>query len=85
MAVTATNDVASCLTVAGTVSSGGPVTVNATVASGKWQTAQCVLKSNAAITANFVRGEGIGILELRNNDTELWATPKISGLSIVIR
>lgn len=85
LAVTATNDVASCLTVAGTVSSGGPVTVNATVASGKWQTAQCVLKSNAAITANFVKGDGIGLLELRNNDTELWATPKTSGFYIIIR
>lgn len=85
LAVTATNDVASCLTVAGTVSSDGPVTVNATVASGKWQTAQCVLKSNAAITANFVKGDGIGLLELRNNDTELWATPKTSGLAVFIR
>lgn len=85
LAVTVVDSVVSCLTVAGTVSSGGPVTVNATVASGKWQTAQCVLKSNAALPANFVKGDGIGLLELRNNDTELWATPKTSGLAVFIR
>lgn len=85
LAVTVVDSVVSCLTVAGTVSSGGPVTVNATVASGKWQTAQCVLKSNAALPANFVKGDGIGLLELRNNGTELWATPKTSGLSVFIR
>ena len=33
----------------------------------------------------FVKGEGIGLLELRNNDTELWATPKISAFCIIIR
>ena len=86
LAVTVANDVASCLTVAGTVS-GGPVTVNVDTTGRKWRTAQCVLKSDVAMTASFVKGEGegLGLLELRNNGTELWATPKVSGLRIIIR
>ena len=84
LAVTVANDVASCLTVAGTVS-GGPVTVDAKIKSGTWRTAQCVLKSDAAIEASFVKGAGIAALERRNNDTELWATPKTSAFCIVIR
>ena len=74
---------AACLTVAGAVT-GGPVTINANVTSGKWRTAQCVLKSDAEIAATFVRGEGIGALKLRNKGTELWAMPKTSGLAVVI-
>lgn len=78
------DDVASCLNVAGAVT-GGPVTVNANVTSGKWRTAQCVLKSDVAITATFNRGAGVGALELRNNGTELWASPKVPGFAIVFR
>ncbi len=78
------DDVASCLNVTGVVT-GGPVTVNANVTSGKWRTAQCVLKSDVAITATFVRGTGVGALELRNNGTELWASPKVPGFTIVFR
>lgn len=78
------DDVATCLNVAGAVT-GGPVTVNANVTSGKWRTAQCVLKSDVAITATFNRGAGVGTLELRNNGTELWATPKVSGMTIIFR
>ena len=78
------DDVTSCLNVTGVVT-GGPVTINANVTSGKWRTAQCVLKSDVAITATFVRGTGVGALELRNNGTELWATPKTSGLAVFIR
>ena len=84
LAVTVADGVASCLTVAGAVT-GGPVTVNAKVTGKKWRDAQCILKSDAAITASFVKGEGIILLELRNNDTELWATPKTSGLYVIIR
>lgn len=84
LSVTVVDGVASCLTVAGAVT-GGPVTVNAKVTGKKWRDAQCILKSDAAITASFVKGEGIILLELRNNDTELWATPKTSGLSVFIR
>lgn len=85
LAVTVSNDVASCLTVAGTVT-GGPVTVNMTVKSGKWRDAQCILKSGASMEAiSFVRGEGVGLLELRNNGTELWAAPKRSGFCAVVR
>ena len=80
------DDVASCLNVAGAVT-GGPVTVNANVTSGKWRTARCVhkSKSDVAITATFVRGTGVGALELRNNGTELWASPKVPGFTIIIR
>lgn len=74
---------AACLTVADAVT-GGSVTVDASVKSGKWRTAQCVLKSDAEIAATFVRGEGIGALKLRNKGTELWAMPKTSGLAVVI-
>ena len=84
LAVTVVDGVASCLTVAGAVT-GGPVTVNAKATGKKWRDAQCILKSDAAITASFVKGEGIILLELRNNDTELWATPKTSGLYVIIR
>ena len=82
--VDVTDGVASCLNVTGAVT-GGPVTVNANVTSGKWRTAQCVLKSDVAITATFVRGTGVGSFELRNNGTELWVSPKIPGMVIVIR
>ena len=78
------DDVASCLNVEGAVT-GGPVTVNANVTSGKWRTAQRVLKSDVAITATFNRGAGVGALELKNNNTELWASPKVPGLTISIR
>ena len=84
LAVTVIDGVASCLTVAGAVT-GGPVTVNANVTGKKWRDAQCILKSDVAIEASFVKGEGIILLELRNNDTELWATPKTSGLYVIIR
>lgn len=84
LSIAVTDDEASCLTVTGAVT-GGPVTVDANVKSGKWKTTQCVLKSDAEITATFVRGGGIGALELRNNGTELWVTPKTSGLIIFIR
>ena len=78
------DDVASCLNVTGAVT-GGLVTINANVTSGKWRTAQCILKSDAAIEASFVKGAGVGSLELRNNGTELWATPKTSSFCVVIR
>ena len=84
LAVTVVDGVASCLTVAGEVS-GGPVTVNANVTGRKWRDAQCILKSDAAIAASFVKGEGVGLLELRNNGTELWAAPKNSGFCVVVR
>ena len=85
LAVTVVDSVVSCLTVAGTVS-GGPVTVDAKIKTGKWKTAQCILTSGTSMgEMTFVKGEGIGLLELRNNDTELWATPKTSGLSVFIR
>lgn len=79
--------VVSCMKANGSVT-GGSVTINASVTGKKWRTAQCIIKCEGegnSITATFVRGEGIGALELRNNDTELWATPKISGLSVFIR
>ncbi len=84
LAVTVVDGVASCLAVAGAVT-GGPVTVNANATGKKWRDAQCILKSDVAIEASFVKGEGIILLELRNNDTELWATPKTSGLYVIIR
>lgn len=85
LAVTVANDVASCLTVAGTVL-GGPVTVDVSIKSGRWKTAQCILTSGTSMgEMTFVKGEGIGLLELRNNGTELWATPKTSGFSVFIR
>ncbi len=84
LAVAVADDEAACLTVAGTVT-GGLVTVDAKIKSGKWRTAQCILKSGEAVSATFKRGKGVGALELRNNGTELWATPKTSGFSIVIR
>ena len=84
LAVTVAEDVASCLTVAGTVS-GGPVTVDATITSGKWRTARCILKSDNAIMATFAKGVGVGSLELRNGRTELWASPKVPGFTIIIR
>ncbi len=79
------DDVASCLNVTDAVT-GGPVTVNAKIKSGKWRTAQRILTSGTSMgEMTFVKGEGIGLLELRNNDTELWATPKTSGLAVFIR
>ena len=85
LAVTVANDIASCLTVAGTVS-GGPVTVDVSIKSGRWKTAQCILTSGTSMgEMTFVKGEGIGLLELRNNGTELWATPKRNGFAVVLR
>lgn len=72
------------LTVTGAVT-GSQIVVDATVLSGKWREAQCVLKSGEAISATFKRGEGIRSLELRNNATELWAMPKRDGFAVVIR
>jgi hypothetical protein len=85
LAVTVVDGVASCLTVAGTVG-GGPVTVDAKIKSGKWKTAQCILTSGTSMgEMTFVKGAGVGSLELRNNGTELWATSKTSGFCVVIR
>lgn len=84
LAVTVVDGVATCLAVAGTVS-GGPVTVNANVTGKTCRDAQCILKSDNEITATFVKGAGIGSLELRNGGTELWATPKVSGFAIIIQ
>ena len=79
------DDVASCLNVTGAVT-GGPVTVNANVTGSKWRDAQRILRSGEEITATFVKGAGIGSLELRNGGTELWATPKVlSGFAIIIQ
>jgi len=76
---------AACLTVAGAVT-GGSVTVDASVKSGKWRTAQCILTSGMPMgEMTFVKGAAVGSLELRNNDTELWATPKRNGFAGVIR
>ena len=75
---------ASCLDVAGNVT-GGPVTVDADVLGGKWTEPQCILRSGNAIAATFRKGAGIGALELRNNGTELWASPKVPGFTIIIR
>lgn len=86
-AVFGSNGVVSCMKVSGSVT-GGSVTINASVTGKKWRTAQCIIKcegEDSSITATFVRGEGIGALELRNNDTELWATPKTSRLAVIIR
>ena len=82
--VLGSDGVVSCMKASGDVT-GGSVTVSAANSVGKWRTAQCILKSDAAIKASFVKGEGIGLLELRNNGTELWAMPKLSGFSVVIR
>jgi len=84
LAVTVVDGVATCLTVAGTVG-GGPVTVNANVTGSKWRDAQCILRSGEEITATFVKGAGIGSLELRNGGTELWASPKVPRFTIIIR
>ena len=46
------------------------------------------MKASGSVTGDSVTvdaNEGIGLLELRNNDTELWATPKISAFCIIIR
>ncbi len=86
-AVFGSNGVVSCMKASGSVT-GGSVTINASVTGKKWRTAQCIIKceeEGSSIIATFVRGEGIGALELRNNDTELWATPKTSGLAVFIR
>ncbi|MBQ2624981.1 MAG: hypothetical protein IJG18_07790 [Kiritimatiellae bacterium] len=85
--VLGSDDVVSCMKASGSVI-GGSVTINASVTGKKWRTAQCIIKcegEGSSITAPFVRGEGIAALELRNNDTELWATPKTSAFCIVIR
>lgn len=85
LAVKVVDGVASCLNVAG-AATGGPVTVNATVEGGKWRTEQCVLTSGTSMgEMTFVKGDGVGSLELRNNGAELWASPKVSGLTIVLR
>ena len=82
--VLGSDDVVSCMKASGSVT-GDSVTVDAKIKSGTWRTAQCILKSDAAIEASFVKGAGIAALELRNNDTELWATPKTSVFCIIIR
>ena len=84
LAVNVADGVGTCLEVTGAVT-GGPVTVNANVTGRKWRDAQCILRSGEEIAATFVKGAGIGSLELRNNDTELWAAPKNSGFCVVVR
>ncbi len=84
LAVSIADDVAKCLNVTGAVS-GGEVTVNVSTTGTKWKTAQCVLKSEEAMTATFKKGTGIGAVSLRNGDTELWAGPKASGFAITMR
>lgn len=86
-AVFGSNGVVSCMKASGSVT-GGSVTINASVTGKKWRKAQCIIKcegEGSSIAATFVRGEGIGALERRNNDTELWATPKTSRLAVIIR
>lgn len=86
-AVFGSNGVVSCMKANGNVTDGS-MTVSAASSVGKWRTAQCIIKcegEGSSITTTFVRGEGIGALELRNNGTELWATPKTSGLAVFIR
>ena len=79
------DDVAACLNVTGAVT-GGPVTVNANVTSGKWRTAQRILTSRTSMgDMTFVKGAGVGALELRENGTELWATPRKAGFYVVIQ
>ena len=83
--VLGSDDVVSCMKASGSVT-GDSVTVDAKIKSGTWRTAQCILTSGTSMgEMTFVKGEGIGLLELRNNDTELWATPKISAFCIIIR
>ena len=84
--VLGSDDVVSCMKATGSVTGDG-VTVSVGSSVGKkWRTAQCILTSGTSMgEMTFVKGEGIDLLELRNNDTELWATPKISGLSVFIR
>lgn len=84
--VLGSDDVVSCMKATGSVT-GDSVTVSVGSSVGKkWRTAQCILTSGTSMgEMTFVKGEGIGLLELRNNDTELWATPKLSGFSVVIR
>ena len=82
LAVKVVDGVATCLTVAGAVS-GGPVTVDADVLGGKWRDRQCVLKSEAPITATFVPGTGISSLRLEENGTELWAMPKTKAPTVI--
>lgn len=84
LAVTVADNTAPCLDVAGAVT-GGPVTVNVTVTSGKFNTPQRVLKSETPITATFAKGENVSGVELRNGDTELWALPKIGRTVIYLR
>ena len=83
LAVEVTDGVASCLTVAGAVT-GGPVTVDAAVSGTKWTNPACVLKSETVITATFVKGAGVGPLELRNGRTELWAAPTPSNGTVIV-
>lgn len=82
LAVKVVDGVAECLTVGGTVS-GGPVTVDANISGGRWTAPQCVLRSGSAITATFTKGANVGSLELRNNDTELWAGPVLARPTII--
>lgn len=74
LAVDVADGVAKCLDVTGAVT-GGPVTVDASIAGSKWSEPQCVLRSGSAIAASFARGKDVGSLELRENGTELWAIP----------
>ena len=83
--VLGSDGVVSCMKASGSVT-GGSVTINASVTGKKWRTAQCIITSGTSMgEMTFVKGEGIGLLELRNNGTELWATPKTSGLAVFIR
>ena len=77
----------SCMKASGNVT-GSSVTVSAADTVGKWRTAQCIIKcegEGSSIAATFVAGGGLSRLELRNNNTELWATPRSVGMAIVIR
>ena len=83
--VLGSDDVVSCMKASGSVT-GDSVTVDAKIKSGTWRTAQCILTSGTSMgEMTFVKGAGIAALELRNNDTELWATPKTSVFCIIIR
>ena len=70
------------LTVNGTVTAGGTITVSA--ASADWRGESCVLASTEPLTGiTFAKGANVKGLELRNDGKELWAR-NIRGLMIVI-
>lgn len=82
LAVDVVDGAAPSLSVAGAVT-GGPVTVDASIAGSKWTEPQCVLRSESAISATFVKGANVGTLELRENGTELWAGPVLARPTII--